>query len=126
MRSLLFLAMLALPIGLFLWARRRRAPSMSLEAARAGFEAVMAGAPLTDDLIKAVAMHTVHNSYDVEGVVVQGINSDLYLVRTTNGTVFRSVRSKPLWQRSVVLQPGERVALFAVRGSDRAQIMRRL
>jgi hypothetical protein len=123
MRVLLLLAMFALPIALFAWARlRRREPIMSHAAARAGWEEVMAGAPLTDERIKAVAAYTVLNAYDTQGVVEQVMNADLYAVRLADGQLLRATRSKALWQRSVVLVPGQRVALLATRGTDRGTI----
>lgn len=124
-RLLLFAAMIALPVALFAWSRRRRTPKMTAEEARAGFDAVMAGAPLTDHLISAVALHTARNSHRVEGVVERVVSADLYDVRTDGG-VFRCTRNKALWQRGIVLASGGRVALLTTTGSDRALITAQL
>lgn len=123
-RLLVLVAMILLPVALFAWSRRRRAPRMTPEDARAGFDAVMAGAPLTDHLISAIAMHTALHSRHVEGVVEQVTSPDLYVVRADDGAVFRAARAKALWQRNTVPQPGERVALLATEGSDRALLVR--
>lgn len=120
------LAMVLLPVALFVWSRLRRGPSMSPEAARAGYEAAQAGAPLTKELIKAIAVHTALNAYRTDGVVEAVYSRDHYAVRLADGTPMRATRGHKLWARRVVLEPGERVSLLAVRGGDTATILWRL
>ena len=126
LKVVLLLAMVALPIALFVWARRRRGPSMDNATASAGFQAVRAGAPLTKELIEAVAVYTARNAYKTEGVVVAVFNQDHYGVRLSDGTQVRGSRSKAMWQRGIVFAGGDRVALLAVKGSDLATIRGRL
>ena len=95
-KLLIMLAMVLLPVGLFVWARWRRGSSMSSEAARAGYEAARAGAPLTDELIKAVAVHTARNAYRTNGVVEAVFSRDHYAVRLDDGTPMRGTRG---WKR---------------------------
>ena len=99
---------------------------MSPEAARAGYDALRAGAPLTEELISAVAVYTAHNGYKTHGVVEAVLSPDHYGVRLADGTAVRANLSKALWWKRVVLAPGARVAVLAVRGGDLAMILRTL
>lgn len=99
---------------------------MDDETARRGYAAVRAGAPLTEELVTAVAVYTVRNGYKTQGVVESAHGPDHYDVRLADGTLVRGTRSKDLWWRSVVFAPGTRVAVLAVRGGDSAMILHQL
>lgn len=125
LRLVILLGMVLLPAALYMWTRRR-GPSMTPEAARAGWEAARAGAPLTKELRSAVASYRVQNGYETQGIVEAVLDPEHYRVRLADGTVVRATRWKGLWMQGIVPAPGSRVALYAVRGDDHALIVKRL
>jgi hypothetical protein len=121
-RLLILLFIVLLGVALFVWRGRGFGPRMDDETARRGWEAVQRGAPLTRELVHAVAIYTARNGYETHGIVEATYGPDHYGLRLADGTLVRGTRSKALWQKSVVVQPGTRVAVLAVRGSDSATI----
>jgi hypothetical protein len=116
-------AMVLLPIGLFVWSRRRRSPGMD---PRAAWEAVKSGAPITNELAGAVGRYVAEHGRPAEGVVEGAIDADKYWVRLPDGTRLRAGRVMRLWRHGVVFAPGDRVRLSMVPGDDYASITGRL
>jgi hypothetical protein len=125
-RHLIILAMVLLPVALFIWARRPRR-TITPEVARAAYEAMRANAPMTRDLAKAVGAHFARNAYQTEGVIEAVYGPDDYGVRLVDGTLVRGGRSRRLRWSGVILARGARVVVLALRGSDdNASILWRL
>jgi hypothetical protein len=125
-RHLILLGLVLLGVALYIWARRRRGPSMAPEVARALFES-RAGAPMTEELKTAIAVHIARNAYPTQGVIEATYGENEYGVRLVDGTLVRGTPSPRHWRPGEVLWPGQRVHVMALRGSDRdASILRRL
>jgi translation initiation factor IF-1 len=124
LKILVFLAMIALPIGLYVWARRRKSRPLTIDP-RLAWEAVKNGAPMEGELARSYIAYAVANARPAFGVVEHALGDDRWGVRLQDGAWVNATRAHRMWKYGVTVKPGDRVELTMVPGDDKATIVNR-
>src|SRR5689334_8776687 len=89
--------MVMAPVAVFLLSRRRRS-GVGPDRARAAFEEVNAGLPLTRERLIAYGVHAALNAVERRGVVVSVLPGDRYEVAFADGSRLPAIRSTRMWR----------------------------
>lgn len=120
-KALIFIALLALPVILFLWSRSRKPKPLTIDPHEA-YRRVKAGEKMEGELARSYVAYAMQHSQKVIAIVEHAFSKDEYGLVLENGQRVRAERNRGMWQRGMQPAVGQRVLLSIIPGNDRGTI----